>query len=309
MKKTTLAVVAACASACAFGEMTTKLVETVKDRAPSYLPEGKKLKLIWNDEFDGDKLDKSKWGFRLFFWGTRHPAWVGDEGVEVSGGYCHLKLVERNGEFYSTQLQTGSLLYDQPKGHFQGGIWPFAKREKPKFQHKYGYYECRARTQTQPGWWSAFWLQAPGIGATLDPGQSGVECDILESFMPGYVVPHCLHYNGYGADYQGFRAHRIPAPSGLKPEDNIKLDHPEEFHTYAVLWEPDGYTFFIDGKQSGFKVGQGEGEAVSHTEQFILLSTEIRDYRNSGVASAEIRGAKLPDEFTVDYVRVYDLAE
>ena len=39
------------------------------DHAPSFLPEGKKWKLVWHDEFDGDSLDENKWGYRRYFWG------------------------------------------------------------------------------------------------------------------------------------------------------------------------------------------------------------------------------------------------
>ena len=80
-----------------------------------------------------------------------------------------------------------------------------------KFAHKYGYYECRCKLQKQPGWWSAFWLQAPGIGATLNAAQCGVEADILESFEPGYVIPHCMHWNGYGKNHRQMTTTGRPA--------------------------------------------------------------------------------------------------
>ena len=40
-----------------------------QDHQYSFLPEGKKWKLVWNDEFDGTELDRTKWTFRLNFWG------------------------------------------------------------------------------------------------------------------------------------------------------------------------------------------------------------------------------------------------
>ena len=39
-------------------------VVTVEGREPSLLPQGKKFKFVWNDEFDGDRLDASKWSYR-----------------------------------------------------------------------------------------------------------------------------------------------------------------------------------------------------------------------------------------------------
>ena len=63
-------------------------------------------------------------------------------------------------------------------------------------------------------------------------------------------------------------------------ENSVTLDK-TAFHVFGMLWEPDGYTFFIDGKQHGPKVGQGEGEAVSQVEEFVLLTTEAKWYRNN----------------------------
>ena len=83
----------------------------------------------------------------------------------------------------------------------------------------------------------------------------------------------------------------------------------------GLVWhdEFDGYTLFIDGRQHGPKVGQGEGEAVSQTEEFVLLTTEAKWYRNdhmTGKGVPELESAAASgDEFLVDYVRVYDIEE
>ena len=56
----------------------------ILNHEPSYLPEGE-WKLIWSDEFDGNKLDTSKWGFRKYYWGKKSPTFT-EEGVSVSDG-------------------------------------------------------------------------------------------------------------------------------------------------------------------------------------------------------------------------------
>ena len=76
----------------------------------------------------------------------------------------------------------------------------------------------------------------------------------------------------------------------------------DEFHTFAVHWEPDGYTFYIDGVQRGEKFTQ----MVSQTEQFILLHGECMGYRATDKPCEEVKTAILPDCFTADYVRVFD---
>jgi hypothetical protein len=186
--------------------------ETVKGQAPSLLPVGRKMKLVWNDEFDGDRLDDTKWGYRTNFWG-RQAHWFAkpeDNSVEVKDGLMKMKLVKRpDGQFVSPQLQTGEIVWDVPHDPNAKGFWPLVKREKPKFMHRYGYYECRCRLQQERGWWSAFWMQAPMQGTCLDPRRAGIEHDIMESFHPGELIPHCFHANGYGADHQLFMCPRL----------------------------------------------------------------------------------------------------
>jgi hypothetical protein len=288
----------------------------VSGHAPSLLPSGRDFRLVWNDEFDGDRLDESKWGYRTNFWG-RKAHWFAtpeDGAVEVRDSLCRLKLVKKpDGQFVSPQLQTGELMWDIP--HVSGprgcGFWPLPKREEPKFMHRFGYYECRCRLQRMPGWWSAFWMQTPMQGCSLDPRRAGIEHDSMESFEPGVVLPHWFHMGGYGANWRGFTA---PRRHGMKmaefnSQNPVPLDT-AQFHRFGLLWEPDGYTLFIDGAQHGEKIGGGEGEAVSQTEEFILISTEAKFYRENGMtgkAAPELEDAwKAGDAFEVDYVRVFD---
>ena len=138
--------------------------DVVPGHEPSLLPSGRRFRLAWNDEFDGDSLDASKWSYRTNFWGQR-AHWFAtpeDGAVEVKGGLLSLKLVKRaDGQFVSPQLQTGEVVWDIPHVANPKGFWPLPKREPPKFMHRYGYYECRCRLQQMPGWWSAFWMQTP----------------------------------------------------------------------------------------------------------------------------------------------------
>ena len=283
-------------------------VEVIKNESPSMLPSGRKLKLSWNDEFNGDKLDTSKWSYRTNFWGQRAHWFAApeDNAVEVKDGKAFLKLVKLpNGQFVSPQLQTGELLWDNVEVKNRKVFWPFAKREKPKFLQKYGYYECRCRLQQLPGWWSAFWMQTEAQGTTLDPRVSGIEHDIMESFAPGVVIPACFHYNGYGPDYKGFRIPDCP----LKSLSNIKLDE-KEYHTFGLLWEPTGYSVYVDGRLRGKSKAE---DPVSQIPQFVLISTEAKWYRNDrmkGKGVPELEDAvKGNDAFIVDYVRVFTLED
>ena len=286
-------------------------VRTVKGREASLLPEGRRFRLVWHDEFDGNSLDESKWSYRTNFWGRRAHWFAApeDNAVEVKDGLLRLKLVKKaDGQFISPQLQTGELMWDIPHAPNPSGFWPLPKRERPKFVRKYGYYECRCRLQRMPGWWSAFWMQSESQGVTLDPGASGIEHDIMESFDPGEVIVAAFHMNGYGQDYKGFH---IPAAYDDEPKFEGKLNlavDVENFHTFGLLWEPDGYSVYVDGRLRG-----RNGAAVSHVPEFVLLTTEAKWYRNNRMTGEGVpeldAAARAGDDFVVDYVRVYDIVE
>ena len=144
----------------------------VPDHAPSFLPEGHEFDLVWADEFDGNEVDPAKWDYRLNMMGKRHPAWT-DKGVTVRDGSAVFSVFEENGEIVSSQLQTGFNFMDEPvvRTKFGGDDlqWPIGKLRRSKYLHKFGYYECRCRLQRKKGWWSAFWMQSPIIGASPDP--------------------------------------------------------------------------------------------------------------------------------------------
>ena len=271
----------------------------VENHASSYLPEVYEWEYIWGDEFDGHELDTSKWDYRTHMMHKRHIGWE-KEGISFDGNSNIVFTVfEKDGKICSTQLQTGYNFMDAPVelkeavGDFEIGnpfVWPIGKLQKAKFMHKYGYYECRCKLQKKPGWWTAFWMQSPIQGSTLDPSFSGIENDIMESFKPGIVDPHMNHMNGCSVDYKG-----VSIGKGAE----LSLD---EYHYFGMLWTEDGYTFYIDGKEDGHS-----NEYVSKTEQFILLTTEVNGYRRKEFTATEEGRMAVGDKFIVDHVRVFDI--
>ena len=280
---------------------------TVPGKADSLLPRGKTWRLVWHDEFDGAEIDKTKWMCRESFWGQDFPAFAhAFEGVEMTGETVKLHLLRKGDDFCSPHLQTGSLTYDIPKD--SSGFWPFGTYRKPLFMKCYGYFEIRCRLPKNSGWHAAFWLQAPGVGATPDPAVSGVETDIMETYrlVSDGIVVGGNGWNGYGKNSCWF--------------DHFAWKHEETadgWHNYGCDWTPEGYTFYCDGK----KVGE-QNYPVSHVEQFLLVSTEPGGYRKAGSDGGLSAGrrtwgkpderlfkAQLPDFFEVDYVRVYDAVE
>ena len=286
-------------------EILMKIIE-IEGHEPSYLPDGE-WKLAWADEFDGDMLDRTKWDFRLNFWGERFDAYT-DKGVIVRNGCVELHRTEIDGKYVSPQLQTGSNSFDflsksRENPWEQDGIWPLEPLEAPKFVHRFGYYECRCKFQKDPTtMWSAFWTQSPSIGARFEPEWCGVESDIMEYFKPGVASTGNI-CGGYGKQYKTEGRNTYPLRG---TEDG--------WHYFGMDWRPDGYTFYCDGEVTTRAI-----KYVSQIPQFILLTTEIQGYRSvksgkvkalGGVEIADypfiIKDKFEDDAFIVDHVRVFD---
>ena len=279
----------------------------VAGHEPSYLPEGE-WELVWADEFDGTELDRTKWDFRLNFWGKPFPAYT-DQGIVLDGN-SHIELHRTvvDGRYVSPQLQTGSNSFDLLSSKAATpwdsiSFWPFESLDPPKFVHRYGYYECRCRFQRDPEqMWSAFWMQSPTIGARYETAWAGIECDIMEYFHEGKATTGNI-MGGYGKQF--------------RQEGRVTYDLEETadgWHTFGMDWQPDGYVFYCDGK-----VISRCTEDVSHVPEFLLLTTEVQGYRLKGPRKKVVDGKEIEyypyelgdrapedDAFVVDYVRVFD---
>jgi hypothetical protein len=75
----------------------------------------------------------------------------------------------------------------------------------------------------------------------------------------------------------------------------------EGYHTFSLLWTPEEYVFYVDGKEQWRTRAGG----VCQVPLYLKLSDEAQFRGWAG----DVRKARLPDDFLVDYVRVYDLVD
>jgi len=223
-------------------------------------PAGKVWQMVWHDEFDGTTLDDAKWEIPE---GRRRDGFWSRQAITLDGQGCLVMKTLQDGDRY-----------------LDGCI-----RTRGKFEHAYGYYVARVKFQQQPGHWSAFWLYNHCVGNLGDGGRNGAEIDIMEKPWLDGRLNHAVHWDGYGKEHRS-EAKQADVPGVM-----------EGFHTFALLWLPDEYVFFVDGKETWRTRAGG----VCREPLYIKLSDEI------GAWAGDIARARLPDEFLVDYVRVYDL--
>ncbi|MCX7826629.1 MAG: glycoside hydrolase family 16 protein, partial [Verrucomicrobiae bacterium] len=143
-------------------------------------PAHKQWKLVFSDEFDGGKLDESKWSRSA----SHGPAfcWNGAKGLLCDD---HAE-VDGKGNFVVKVTRDADGTY-----RYHHGI-----QTKGKFQRVYGYFETRARFTREPGWWGAVWLYGVEVGP--NPFLMGQEIDIFEDFIKPKKkndFAHNLHFD------------------------------------------------------------------------------------------------------------------
>ena len=210
--------------------------------------EGMKWKLAWSDEFDGDKIDQSKWEI-MGDWKRRDGWWVKEHSF--LDGESHLIIrTKKDGDRYTSG----------------------AMRTKGKFEHTYGYWVCRCKLPEKEGHWPAFWMFTPSVGKIGNGGRDGTEIDIMEKPWREPQISQNLHWDGYGKKHQHAGTGPFIVP-GLN----------EGFHTFAVHWRPDEYVFYVDGLET-WRTSAG---GVSQVPEYAKLTEEIGKW-GGDIAKADL---------------------
>ncbi|MFA5191004.1 MAG: glycoside hydrolase family 16 protein [Verrucomicrobiia bacterium] len=233
-------------------------------------------RLVWHDNFDGEKLDVSKWTAMV---GPRKGGQSAADAVAVKDGVLSITTYTKDGKHCTGFLST-----------------------KGKFETTYGYIEAAIRFRTTPGQWGAFWMMPPTMGKPLgDPAAAGTEIDIVEhrasdnkgkDLRDMYVIN--LHWDGYGKNHK-------TAGTKVTPEFSAQ-PLPGEWHVYTLHWTPERYTFYYDGVEKWATTN-----AVSRRSEYLLLTCEIQDKSWAGNCPAEGYGSLVDSKtkMDVDWVRVW----
>ena len=130
-------------------------------------------------------------------------------------------------------------------------------------------------------------MPAQGVGRIEEKGGNGAEVDIMEyeTYWMGNQVTSSIWYGGYGANLQGGGIGTTYSP----------ISDSNDWHVYALNWEPGLLEIYVDGKKTQTYTGEG----VPRGEEYIILSLHVASWGKSCVDS------ELPDSMLVDYVRAY----
>jgi beta-glucanase (GH16 family) len=230
--------------------------------------------LDWSDEFDGSALDRTKWveetGGHGFGNNEMQYYTAGSRNVRVADGMLAIEArrEEREGKHYtSARLKTAGLM-----------------------ERTYGRYEARIRIPRGQGIWPAFWLLGADCASTGWP-RCG-EIDIMENIGK---EPGIVHGTLHGPGFSGDKA--FGGPSSL-----ASGAYADDFHVYAVEWEPREIRWYRDGiLYHSARPELVKGEWVFGHPFFVLLNLAVGGYW-PGYPDAT---TSFPQRMLVDYVRVY----
>ena len=241
--------------------------------------------LVWSDEFNGPsgvRVDASRWVSETggHGWGNHELQYYTDRALNASldgrGNLVIQALRERfesggvTREYTSTRLKTQGL-----------------------FEQAYGRFEARIQVPRGQGIWPAFWLLGADIKAVGWP-RCG-EIDVMENIGKEPSVVHgTLHGPGYsgGAGLSG--AYTLPGGAAFA----------DDFHVFAVEWEPERVRFFVDDTLYHTRTRSDlkpEQPWVFGHPFFILLNVAVGGDWPGGPDQTTV----FPQAMRVDYVRVY----
>jgi beta-glucanase (GH16 family) len=241
--------------------------------------------LVWRDEFNGPNgsgIDPTKWVSETGGWG-----WGNNELEYYTSRPVNAHL--ENGALVITALRETYTGPDNVTRDYTSA----RLKTQGKFSLTYGRIEARLKIPYGQGLWPAFWM----LGADIDQVSWPTcgEMDIMENIGR---EPSMVHGTIHGPGYSG--GNGIGASYSL-PNGRRFAD---DFHTFAIEWEPNVIRFYVDGLLYATKtptdLPNGSNWVFAHPF-FILLNVAVGGFWPGNPDASTV----FPQTMKVDYVRVY----
>ena len=236
--------------------------------------------VIWEDNFDGNSLDETKWNYQngdgcaegICGWGNGELQTYKSENIVVSNGT--LKITAKKERNRGSQYSSGRI-NSRNKGDFT-----------------YGRFEASIKLPQGEGLWPAFWM-LPTDELYGSWPQSG-EIDIMEfiTSQPDEV----LGYIHYGDLYPGNQSQG----NTYKLKNDLFTN---DFHEFAIEWEPGEIRWYVDGILFSTKTPE---DLAPYNWPFDKNFHLLLNLAVGGNLGGDVNDNSLPATMEVDYVRVYD---
>jgi beta-glucosidase len=230
--------------------------------------------LIWNDEFDGDTVDNTKWV------------------PETAGtGFGNRELQYYTDEPENLRLEDGNLVIEAREERYMGLNYTSAKiRTMVLAQWTYGRFDIRARLPEGQGMWPAFWMLPYPLHYGGWP--AGGEIDVME--------------------YLGHETNRVYGTIHFGDHDSVSGDYvlpsgsfADDFHIFTFIWEEGAMHWYIDGVRYQTAT-EWYTESAPYPAPFDKPFYMQINLAVGGVWPGDPDETTVfPQQMLVDYVRVY----
>lgn len=232
-----------------------------------------KRKLIWEDNFDGNRLQEENWNIvtgdgcpDLCKWGNNERQIYTSDNHTVADGLLSISAIKDGETYTSARINT-----------------------KGKKEFQYGKIEIRAKLPLGKGLWPAFWMLGSNIDSVGWP-RAG-EIDILEYVgkEPNKIFTSLHTPDSYGAT--------------INTKKDVIPGIEDGFHTYAIDWTKDHIQFLIDDQPFYTFSPETKDEKTWPFDQPFYILVNLAVGGNFG--GPEVDDSIFPQEFVVDYIKVY----
>jgi beta-glucanase (GH16 family) len=278
--------------------ITSIVVDAMSDVLPAWLGKRPPVEGDWtmtfDDEFNAPTIDLSKWNiYGHNYWDKRTH--FSKDNLILKDGNAILRYEKKSG-LHNDGYGTSTDKNDAKRTDYAVGFL----NTYGKFTQRYGYFESRMKLPRVGGLWPAFWLMpdrgktGPGhyrTGTGKQPedgnGVGGMEFDIME-FLSGwgpYRYNIAMHWDGYGKEHKSTGS-----------ENNYVRTDKDGYITCGLLWTPGSAIYYVNGRE----VLRWENPRVSDVQEYIMY-----DMVSGGWSNTPFDDTRLPDDFSIDYVRVW----
>ena len=258
--------------------------------------DGSEMRLTWNDEFDGDRINGKTWQLYDRMWAKNRVITTTDpRNFALENGEAVMRTYREDGHYTSHKSLT---TFD-------------------RMSFRYGYLEINAIVPFSRGAFPAFWLQSAWQHRSVD---YMTEVDVFEVYKAGYVES-TLHKWYLKDPVTGpHTRHDWNTPlSYTFPKDHWEsLSH--EYHRWGFLWIPEKIAITLDGNiiatyditdagdfQEGLRTGDDLTGMGGFQDPMIINFTNWvgSGFRDKSWVVGE--DTELPLTFRVDWIRLYQI--
>lgn len=266
---------------------TTMTVQILDNKTPDPGPAG--WILTWHDEFSGTvgaEPDQTKWGYDIGGggWGNSEWEYYTDErknsALDGVGGLVITATPEVTATTPYTDCWYGTCTHTSAR-----------LLTKDKFDFMYGRAEARLKLPYGQGIWPAFWSLGNNFDEVDWPGAG--EIDIMENIGK---EPNIVHGTVHGPGYSG--------GSGIGGGYTYTEALSNDYHVYAIEWEPDEIRWYFDDTQyftlTHNMLPAGADWVFDHPF-FLIMNVAV----GGTWPGYPDETTTFPQTMSVDYVRVY----